>query len=255
MNRRQYLKGMAGLAALLAVQLPGAIFAMGPDDKFTIAQLRYKGADNSRPTALRRLTLEVEKRTSIVTAPKIPRVKATDKALYEYPLLFWSGDQAFDALSDKAVQGLRDFLLSGGLLVVDTSDGVIDGPFLQSVRRELDKMFPNRKLGKIPSDHVLYKSFFLVDKPVGRLAISKSMDGIFDDDRLMVIVSQNDLMGAWSKDNFGSWTFSCTPGGDKQREMSYRLGMNIVMYALCINYKADQVHVPFILKRRKWKVD
>ncbi len=255
MNRRQYLKGMAGLTALVAAQIPGTLFAMGPDDKFTIAQLRYKGAYNTRPTALRRLTLEVEKRTSIVSAPKIPVVKATDKALYEYPLVCWSGDEAFDELPAKAIQGLRDFLLSGGLLVVDASDGVVDGPFIQSVQRELGKMFPNRKLGTIPSDHVLYKSFFLVDKPVGRLAISKTMDGIFDQDRLMVIVSQNDMLGAWSKDNFGSWTFACTPGGDKQREMSYRVGMNIIMYALCINYKADQVHVPFILKRRKWKVD
>ena len=45
------------------------------------------------------------------------------------------------------------------------------------------------------------------------------------------------------------------PGGENQREMAFRLGINLVMYALCVNYKADQVHVPFILKRRKWKVD
>jgi hypothetical protein len=37
--------------------------------------------------------------------------------------------------------------------------------------------------------------------------------------------------------------------------MSLRLGLNIVMYALCLDYKEDQVHVPFILKRRKWRVE
>ncbi len=255
MNRREYLKCMASLIALSSAAIPGLAIAMGPEDKFTIAQLKYKGAFNTRPTALRRLTLEVEKRTSISTGPKIPRLSATQKSLYQYPLLFWSGDQAFDSLPQKATQALRDFLLSGGMLVVDASDGVVDGPFVQSIRRELTAVFPNRKLSSIPSDHVLYKSFFLVDKPVGRLAISKELEGIFDEDRLVLILSQNDMLGAWAKDNFGSWTFNCEPKGDKQREMSYRLGINIVMYALCTNYKSDQVHVPFILKRRKWKVD
>ena len=44
------------------------------------------------------------------------------------------------------------------------------------------------------------------------------------------------------------------PGGSPQRELSFRMGINLVMYALCVNYKADQVHIPFILKRRKWRV-
>ena len=34
-----------------------------------------------------------------------------------------------------------------------------------------------------------------------------------------------------------------------QREMACRFGVNLVMYALTGNYKADQVHVPAILER------
>ena len=44
-------------------------------------------------------------------------------------------------------------------------------------------------------------------------------------------------------------------GGERQREMAFRLGINLAMYALCLDYKADQVHVPFILKKRRWKVE
>jgi len=39
------------------------------------------------------------------------------------------------------------------------------------------------------------------------------------------------------------------PGGERQREMALRTGVNIVMYALTGNYKADQVHVPALLER------
>ena len=116
-------------------------------------------------------------------------------------------------------------------------------------------MFPDKKLAPIPKDHVLYKSFYLIDKPVGRVATSDRMMGVFEDDRLLLVFSPNDLMGAWARDNFGNWEYSVSPGGQRQREMAFRMGINLVMYALCINYKADQVHVPFILRRRQWKVD
>ena len=34
------------------------------------------------------------------------------------------------------------------------------------------------------------------------------------------------------------------PGEPRQREFAFRAGVNIVMYTLTGNYKADQVHVP-----------
>ena len=63
------------------------------------------------------------------------------------------------------------------------------------------------------------------------------------------------LGGAWARDDFGNYDFPCEPGGEKQRELAFRMGVNFVMYALCLDYKSDQVHVPFIMKRRRWKPD
>ena len=40
-----------------------------------------------------------------------------------------------------------------------------------------------------------------------------------------------------------------TPGEPRQREFAFRSGVNIVMYTLTGNYKADQVHVPALLER------
>ena len=73
--------------------------------------------------------------------------------------------------------------------------------------------------------------------------------------RAAIVYSQNDLGGAWAKDAFGNWAYQCYPGGDTQREHAFRMGINLVMYAMCLDYKTDQVHVPFILKRRRWKVE
>ena len=61
----------------------------------------------------------------------------------------------------------------------------------------------------------------------------------------------NDLGGAWDGDPLGGYTYPCTPGGERQRELSFRMGVNLVLYALTGNYKKDQVHIPFILKRRQ----
>ena len=55
--------------------------------------------------------------------------------------------------------------------------------------------------------------------------------------------------------DFGNHDFMCEPGGERQRELAFRMGVNLVMYSLCLDYKTDQVHVPFIMRRRRWKPD
>ena len=64
-----------------------------------------------------------------------------------------------------------------------------------------------------------------------------------------VMVTSNDFAAAWALDKRGKPLYPAVPGGDRQREMSFRTGINIVMHALTGNYKADQVHVPALLER------
>jgi hypothetical protein len=258
MNRRDFLKALAlvGAGTGLGALAPSTGWAMGEDAHFTIAKLQYASEGwDPRPSAVRRLLLEVEKRTSIKVDTDVISVTGESADMFDHPFLSLSGDSRFDPLSEKVVGNLRTYLKSGGFLLVDSAEGVPDGPFAKSVERDLARILPDKKLAPIPKDHVLYKSFYLIDEPLGRVKVSERMRAIFDDDRLLAVVCPNDLMGAWARDNFGNWQYSVSPGGDRQREMAFRLGINFVMYALCINYKADQVHVPFILKRRQWKVD
>lgn len=230
--------------------------AMGESTQFTIAKFRYAASGwDPRPSAIRRLLFEVAKRTSISVNTDIPTIDAKNSALFDQPFLALSGDSDIGALDDEVVSNLRTYLKAGGFLLIDSAEGVKDGPFMKSVERELGRVIPDKKLAPIPKDHVLYKSFYLVDEPLGRVKVTPQMRGIFAEDRLMVVLCPNDLFGALARDNFGNWQYSVSPGGEKQREMAFRLGINIVMYALTINYKSDQVHVPFILERRQWKVN
>jgi hypothetical protein len=218
---------------------------------FQFALLKYPGDWNPRPHGLPRLAWEVRRRTSIAVDLATAQVDPTDEALFNYPFVVWQGTRSFGALPDAAVNNLRHHLSSGGTLLIDASDGGDGGAFDQSVRRELRRIFPERPLERVSPDHVVYKSFYLVDRHGGRMPVHPYLEGIFVEGRLAVILSSNDLAGAMARDEYGEWDYDVGVGGDAVREVSFRLGVNLVMYALCLDYKEDQVHIPFILERRR----
>jgi hypothetical protein len=105
----------------------------------------------------------------------------------------------------------------------------------------------------VPPDHVRTKSFYLMQTFPGRFSggtlwVEAGADTV-NDGVASVLVGSNDWAGAWAVDRLGQPVNALVPDGARQREMAYRFGVNLVMYALTGNYKADQVHVPFILER------
>ena len=192
---------------------------------------------------------EVRKRTSIETRLTPTSVRLDDPSVFDTPLLYWSGDAAFDRLSNGEVAGLRRFVEFGGFLLIDDATPR-DSGFDRSVRRELRRAFPSETLQVVDGAHTVYRSFYLLSRPVGRVRGPESLLGIMRGERLAVVYSRHDLGGAWARDNLGTWEHDVTPGGDRQRELAIRLGVNLVMYALCLDYKDDQVHAPFIMRRR-----
>lgn len=240
-------------AALGLLTSPRAARALGETDKLALAQIEYAGDWNPRPSATRRLAWEIEKRTSIETVLDSVTVRLDDAAaLDRQPLLYLAGDAALPTFSTGEVARLRRHLQAGGLLLIDATSAGGSG-FDQSVRALVARLFPREPLTRLPPDHVLYKSFYLLGTPVGRLAAVPYLEGVTHDGRLVIVYSQNDLGGAWARDDFGQWEHEVLPGGDRQRELAFRLGINLAMYALCLDYKSDQVHVPFILRRRQWQ--
>lgn len=227
------------------------IFAMGEASKFTFAQLEYSGDNwNPRPNAGKRLMWELIKRTSVEARIDAVVLRADDVNLFEYPFLYMSGDQEFLPFSEKEISNLKLYLEFGGTLLIDDCLGKSDFGFDKSVRREIKRLFPNKSLERLPADHTIFKSFYLLNQAYGRIMEKSYLETVMIENRAAIIYSQNDLGGAWAKDSLGSWEYEVIPGGETQRAMAFRLGINIIMYALTGDYKQDQVHLPFILKRQ-----
>jgi hypothetical protein len=261
-TRRGFLAATAA-AALSLINRPREARAIGPGSKFKFGQLQLTTGGRPdigpRPGALHRLAWEVQKRTSVDTDLEPAIVTPTSETLHETPFLYLSGERELELPTTAGIEALRRFLTFGGFLLIDSAEGSTSGAFDGSVRKLISAIFPSAAAAKplelVAADHVVYKSFYLLDKPYGRLAIAPAMEAVFRDGRIVAAYIANDLGGAWTRDDFGNYDFPCEPGGERQRELAFRMGINLVMYALCLDYKADQVHVPFIMKRRRWKPD
>ena len=239
---------LLGLGLLLAAR---RALAFGEAARLTFAQVRHAGRWDPRPDGLSRLAWEISKRTSIETSPVVKSIGLADPDLFRYPFTVLSSDQGFPAPAENEVAELRRYLSYGGFLLLDDASAARGGAFEQSARQLVSRIVPGAQLGRVARDHVVYKSFYLLDGPAGRLASSPDLEGLELGGRLAVLYSGNDMIGAFARDSLGTWEFEVVPGGELQREKSVRLGVNIAMYALCLDYKEDQVHIPFIMKRRR----
>jgi hypothetical protein len=242
-----------GLALLLFATAWSALapaHALGPGEGIDVRRVWTGHQDeDARPKAAQRLAWEVRKRTSIETALEPSQTRFDDPSIFRTPLLYWASDRGFPAMSDKELTGLRRFVEYGGFVLIDDA-APESGSFDASVRRDLARAFPGDRLQRLPAQHTIFRSFYLLDKPVGRVAEPDFLEVITHAGRAAVVYSRHDLGGAWERDENGDAAYAITPGGLAQREQAIRLGVNLVMYALCLDYKDDQVHAPFILRRR-----
>jgi hypothetical protein len=237
-------------ALLASAHAPTAAGALGESSLFDVRTIDYDGGrPTPRESAPRRLAWEVRKRTSIDTRLEPTRVRLDDPAVFDSPFLYWSGDTAFPPLSPSEIAGLRRFLGFGGFVLIDDAAPESDG-FDASIRRDLARAMPTAPLARLAADHTVFRSFYLLERPEGRVAEPDHLEAITIGERAAVLYSRHDLGGAWARDNLGTWEHSVVPGGEAQRERAIRLGVNVVMYALCLDYKDDQVHAPFIMRRR-----
>jgi hypothetical protein len=196
-----------------------------------------------------RLAWEVRKRSSVEPILEPGRTRLDKASLFRSPFVYWRGSETFPPLSDEAIEGLRKYIHRGGFILID--DATAGGEaFDRAVRRELLRAFPATPLKPISEEHTIYRSFYLLPRPVGRVRGPAFLEGIYYGDRIAIVYSRHDLGGAFQRDKLGAWSQAVVPGGAGQREQAIRLGVNLVLYALCTDYKDDQVHAPFIMRRR-----
>ncbi len=201
-------------------------------------------------------------RTSI--EPEAPMAVNVERdPLVLFPILYWPVVPTQPALSERAILRISQYMRTGGTIVFDSRDAGNSMPLWrrrlgaggsssERLRRLLSRLdLP--PVAPVPQGHVLTRSFYLLQDFPGRYVGApvwvERRSGGLNDGVSALIIGGNDWAAAWAMDERHRPLVLPTPGGARQREMAYRFGVNLVMYALTGNYKSDQVHIPAILER------
>lgn len=210
--------------------------------------------DRESRSGLAGLSDYVNEHTAASLAPPAAVTPGNDDLSF-YPLLYWPITAAAAPAAGE-IAALNDYMSHGGIILIDTRDaeaGAAFNPGGAAMLRRLGNALAIPPLAPLTVDHVLAHTFFLLRDFPGRYD-SASVWVQRDQDRSNdsvspVIIGANDWAAAWATDADGHHPYAVIPGGERQRLLAYRFGVNLVMYALTGNYKGDQVHVPALLER------
>ncbi|WP_274627958.1 DUF4159 domain-containing protein [Arvimicrobium flavum] len=186
-----------------------------------------------------------------------------------YPIIYWPIDANAPMPSEEAIARVDAYMREGGTVLFDTRDqfstDFTSAGSASAATERLRDILGNLNvppLEPVPEDHVLTKTFFILNEFPGRfngspLWVEASLNAENADNRPVrtgdgvtpIMITANDFAGAWAVDANGDALLPTVPGDPMQRVYAYRTGVNVVMYMLTGNYKSDQVHVPVLLER------
>jgi hypothetical protein len=270
--------GAFAVSLLAAAPTRAQTQAPSPTDDFAMktalqTRLAYIVTGNAEVDAISKaglqgLTLFLAQRTALEAGEPVGLDPARDELAF-FPLIYWPVIPDATKPSQQALARIDSYMKQGGTILFDTRDAIAAPPggearapgmvALRTILSSLD--IP--EIEPVPREHVLTKTFFLLrDFPgrysAGQLWVEALPVEIEDDANRPVragdgvssiLITSNDLAGAWAMRPDGQPMLPLAPGDPRQREFAFRAGVNIVMYALTGNYKADQVHIPALLER------
>ena len=217
------------------------------------------------------LTLFLAQRTALEAGDPVGVDPARDELAF-FPLIYWPIVPGAPKPPQDAINRIDAYMKQGGTVIFDTRDaieappgdgGASQTPGMLTLRNILSSLdIP--ELEPVPREHVLTKTFYLLRDFPGRFITGQTWVEALprgeDEDEASrparggdgvspIIVTSNDLAGAWAIRADGQPMLPLTPGEPRQREFAFRSGVNVVMYTLTGNYKADQVHAPALIER------
>jgi hypothetical protein len=223
--------------------------------------------DAESKAGLTTLSQTLAQRTALIPGTPIGVDPARDELAF-YPMLYWPIVAGRPQPSPEAIAKIAAYMKQGGTIIFDTRDALTaqtDGPPTPETLwlRQLLHGVDVPQLEPIPPDHVVTKTFYLIDGFVGRYETGQTWiealpppnpaDGArparAGDGVSPILITSNDLAAGWAADDDGDTIYSLMPGGPRQHELALRGGVNLVMYTLTGNYKTDQVHVRDLLQR------
>jgi hypothetical protein len=217
------------------------------------------------------LTLFLAQRTALEAGDPVGVDPAHDELAF-FPLIYWPVVPGAPKPPQDAINRIDAYMKQGGTVLFDTrdaieappgEDGASQTPGMLALRNILSSL-DVPELEPVPREHVLTKTFYLLRDFPGRFNSGQTwVEALPRDDEdeaashparggdgvSPIIITSNDLAGAWALRPDGQPMLPLTPGEPRQREFAFRAGVNIVMYTLTGNYKADQVHAPALIER------
>ena len=278
--RRRSATAVLALALLLPLAAPSPTHADGADDfaikATTQTRLAYVVTGNADVDSIVKagmsgLTLFLAQRTALEAGDPVGVDPAHDELAF-FPLIYWPVVPGAPKPPQDAIDRIDAYMKQGGTVLFDTRDAVEASPgdsgasqtpgmlTLRNILSSLD--IP--ELEPVPREHVLTKTFYLLRDFPGRFDTGQTWVETLpredDEDAAShparggdgvspIIITSNDLAGAWAIRPDGQPMLPMSPGEPRQREFAFRAGVNIVMYTLTGNYKADQVHAPALIER------
>ncbi len=274
----------AGAAVILLALTAGGLFVPGqahaqdqrPDDAAAVeaistTRLAYVITGDPQVDAISRAGLTglsrflIEK-TALEPGDPVGVNIASDELAF-FPIIYWPVDPNAAMPTPEALARIDAYMKNGGTVLFDTRDQMTSsldpaGSPANARLREILSDINVPPLEPVPDDHVLGKAFFLLKTFPGRfdgspLWVEASIDASNNENRPVrtgdgvtpIMITGNDLAGAWAIDQTGNFMLPTVPGDPMQRTYAYRTGVNIIIYMLTGNYKSDQVHVKDLLER------
>jgi len=280
--RRRTATAVLALAFVVsALTVPSPTRADGSGDDFaekatTQTRLAYVVTGNADVDSIVKagmsgLTLFLAQRTALEAGDPVGVDPARDELAF-FPLIYWPVVPGAPKPPQEAIDRIDAYMKQGGTVLFDTRDaieappgenGASQTPGMQALRNILSSLdIP--ELEPVPREHVLTKTFYLLRDFPGRYDTGQTWVETLpredDEDAAShparggdgvspIIITSNDLAGAWAIRPDGQPMLPLSPGEPRQREFAFRAGVNIVMYTLTGNYKADQVHAPALIER------
>jgi len=218
--------------------------------------------DNVSKSGLAGLTLFLAQRTALEAGDPVGLDPARDELAF-FPLIYWPIVPNAPRPTQAALTRIDSYMKQGGTVLFDTRDAGMTTPGSEQrspgmlALRDMLAVLDVPELEPVQSSHVLTKTFFLLKDFPGRFsqgqlwveAIAPERPARGGDGVSSILITSNDLAGAWAQLSNGQPMLPMVPGEPRQREFAFRAGVNIVMYTLTGNYKADQVHIPALLER------
>jgi len=280
--RRRAAPAVLALAFALSAMLTPAPSRADNNDDFAIkavsqTRLAYVVTGNADVDSIVKagmagLTLFLAQRTALETGDPVGVDPARDELAF-FPLIYWPVVPGAAKPPQDAINRIDAYMKQGGTVLFDTRDAIEAPPgdsggsqtpgmlTLRNILSSLDVP----ELEPVPHEHVLTKTFYLLRDFPGRFNSGQTWVETLprdDDDEEAasrparggdgvspIIITSNDLAGAWALRPDGQPMLPLTPGEPRQREFAFRAGVNIVMYTLTGNYKADLVHAPALIER------